>query len=343
MLTTSACTVLSSGASSLIWSCKCSGIAVPVYTSLALQGKVSFGINSLNQQGYAKDWLSCSSCALNFNNPPQTLKHNSQECSSCAGRWIKTSWSPPETQYELADVRWKHSQCSAWAGWKIFEAWQVLQRDPSDLSTKLCRFLVEVSGSSSTARLSSLLQTVPARPPPRDRSGASDLMEQWPGVSLTSGCPSHVGRLGGCWSGAWAALGEGGRSGGASSSIGVHGPVLLAERAHLLLTTGAAELCNCWLPGVQGAISPRGEESFCDYFCSHGARFSPHSLKRLFSFFRSFGCYFFFFKIGEFIAQWNNASADWALLYLFLKSRGIAFMPPPQLRQTQLLNSFFSG
>lgn len=44
---------------------------VCAYTPLALWGKVSFGINSLSQQGYyGSDQLGCSSCALNFNNPP---------------------------------------------------------------------------------------------------------------------------------------------------------------------------------------------------------------------------------------------------------------------------------
>lgn len=119
-------------------------------------------------------------------------------------------------------------------------------------------------------------------------------MEQRPGVPLTSGRPSPVGRLGGCWSGAWAALGEGG-SGGAGSSMGVRRPALLAERAHLLLTTGAAELCNCSLPGVQGAISRRGKESCRDYFCSHGARPSLHSLKGFSHFSDSLAVRFFFF------------------------------------------------
>lgn len=66
----------------------------------------------------------------------------------------------------------------------------------------------------------------------------------------------------------------------------------------------------------------------------------PSLFKKTFLVFQILWLLLFFFLIGEFIAQWNNASADWALLYLFLKSRGIAFMPPPQLCQTQLLNSF---
>ena len=53
----------------MFWYCS---VCVCVYTPLALQGKVSFGINSLSQEGYTKDQLSCSSCALNFNNPPNT-------------------------------------------------------------------------------------------------------------------------------------------------------------------------------------------------------------------------------------------------------------------------------
>lgn len=147
------------------------------------------------------------------------------------------------------------------------------------LVTKLCRFPVQVSGSPSTDWLSSLLKNVPARLPSGSIS-ASDLMEQWPGVSLTSGSRSPVGRLGGCWSGAW----------GAGSSKGVHRGRLLAGRARLLLTTGAAELGNPSLLVVQGAISPLGEGSCRDYFCSHGAGFSPHSLKRLSSFFRLLCC-----------------------------------------------------
>lgn len=155
-----------------------------------------------------------------------------------------------------------------------------MQRDPSDLSP--CNKTLQIPGGSFR-QLKPRLAFLP--PPNRPCSPPLVIDPAHPtswsnglACSLTSGCPSRVGRPGGYWSGAWAALGEGGRR-GAGSSLGVRGPVLLAERAHLLLTTGAAELCNCSLPGVQGAISRQGEESFCDYFRSHGARFSPHSLK----------------------------------------------------------------
>lgn len=43
-----------------------------VYTPLALRGKVSFGINSLSQQGYTKNQFCCLSCVLNFNKPPNS-------------------------------------------------------------------------------------------------------------------------------------------------------------------------------------------------------------------------------------------------------------------------------
>lgn len=137
----------------------------------------------------------------------------------------------------------------------------------------------------------------------------------WVGTGAAPGQPREEAEEGLCW------------------------PELLAKGIYLWLTTGTAELHNCSLPRVQGAASRQGQESFCDYFCSCRARFSPCSLKDFSHFSDSFPVRFFFL-IGEFLACWNNAFADWAPLCLFLKSRGITFMPPPQLCQMQLLKLF---
>lgn len=146
------------------------------------------------------------------------------------------------------------------------------------LVIKLCRFLVQVSGASSTDQLSSLLQTVHAHFPSWSiwhiwPHGAMAWRASYLWVSVSSKEAEWV--LEQC-------LGSPGRrreEGWLAAAWGVHRPALLAERAHLLLTTGAAELCNCSLPGVQGAISQQDGESFCHYSCSYGARFSSHTLK----------------------------------------------------------------
>lgn len=83
---------------------------------------------------------------------------------------------------------------------------------------------------------------------------------------------------------------------------GVRWPGLLAKRVYLLLTTGTAELHNCSLRRVRGAASRQGQESFCDYFCSCRARFSPCSLKDFSHFSDSFPIRFFF-KISELLAR----------------------------------------
>lgn len=210
---------------------------------------------------------------------PQTQKHNTKEHPSCTGQWIKTSWWPPETQQGWADIHRKLGQHPTWAGSKIFEAWQVLLQDPYNLLP--CNQILHISSAHFRQ-----LENGPALlPPPCDPRCISELMEQWTGVSYL-GCLSHGGRLGG--TGAvpgqpWEEAEE-----------GVCWPELLAKRIYLLLTTGTAELHNCSLPRVQGATSRQGQESFCDYFCSRRARFSPCSLKDFSHFSDSFPIRFFF-------------------------------------------------
>lgn len=101
--------------------------------------------------------------------------------------------------------------------------------------------------------------------------------------------PLGVRLMEGGWVGTGAVPGQPGEE----AEEGVRWPELLAKRVYLLLTTGTAELHNCSLPRVQGAISQQGQESFCDYFCSRTARFSPCSLKDFSHFSDSFPVRFF--------------------------------------------------
>lgn len=264
-------------------------MAVCAYIPLALWGKVSFRINSLHQQGYARDQLSYSSCALNFNNH-RNSKHNTKECPSCTGQWVKSSWSPPETQQGWADYHRELSQHSAWAGSKIFEAWQVLLQDPDDLVPR--NQTLHIHGArfrqlQHTDLLSSLLPCDPWVYPSSWSNGL---------VSLTSGCPLVEGG----WVGTGAEPGQPWEQ-EEEEEWGVCWPEILAKRVYLLLTTGTAELHNFSLPRVQGATSRQGQESCCDYFCSRRARFSPCSLKGFSHFSDSFPIRFF--KISEFLAR----------------------------------------
>lgn len=87
--------VLSSAAElfmQMLWYC-----CLCAYTPLVLWGKVSFGINSLSQQGYARDQLSCFSCALNFNNPPNSEAQQPavpKLCWPVDKNQLLTTWNP---------------------------------------------------------------------------------------------------------------------------------------------------------------------------------------------------------------------------------------------------------
>lgn len=200
---------------------------------------------------------------------------------------LVTTWH----RHGFADVCRKVSQRSAPAAWKVSAAWQAEQRDLPGLSP--CNKTLHVPAASS-AQLwhSARLWTSPLASPPRP-SGTFGLVKPWPGASLTSGRPWHMGGWLGSGAGPgqpWEKACRGGRR---------HGG---AERVHLLLTTGAAELCHCSLPRVSAAISQQGEESCCDYFCSQGARFSPKSLK--YNFFVQIPLLLLFF----FLSQWIQGS-----------------------------------
>lgn len=237
---------------------------VCVCTPLALWGKVSLGMNSLSQQDYARDRLSWSSCALNFNNPPNSEAQH-QRAPSCTGQWIKTSWSPPETWQGWADIHGKLCQHSAWAGSMTFKAWQVLLQEPYELLP--CNQTLHIHG----ARFRQFQQGAALLPPPL-----------WPirrirahGAMAWCLLPLSVCLMEGGWAGTGAVPGQPWEE----AEERVSWPELLAKRVYLLLTTGTAELHNCSLPRVQGATSRQGQESFCDYFCSCRARFPPCSLK----------------------------------------------------------------
>lgn len=87
---------------------------------------------------------------------------------------------------------------------------------------------------------------------PHDRSGLSNLMEQWLGVSLTSGRPSHAGRLGGCWSGAWAALAKAGGRGRPGAAHGGAQPGTPGKESPFIINHRQLTSATARCPGCRG-------------------------------------------------------------------------------------------
>lgn len=253
---------------------------VCAYTPLALWGKVSFRINSLSQQGYVRDQLSCSSCALNFNNSPNS---EAQHQGVPKLYWpvdknqLVTTWNPTGLSWYSRQAQPTIQPERSQRFWKLGK-FCCKTHTTFSLVTKLCTFPVHVSGSWSRDLLSSRL---PCDPRCVWAHGAM----AWCLLPLLSVCLTEGG-----WVGTGAAPGQPREE----AEEGLCWPELLAKGIYLWLTTGTAELHNCSLPRVQGAASRQGQESFCDYFCSCRARFSPCSLKDFSHFSDSFPVRFFF-------------------------------------------------
>lgn len=95
MLTAPACAVLSSQPAA--WEVHVNALlSLRVCTHPSALGKISFGIYSLSHKGYAEDQLGCSSSALNFNKPLDSVAQQPGEPKPC---WAvdTNQLSPPAT------------------------------------------------------------------------------------------------------------------------------------------------------------------------------------------------------------------------------------------------------